>query len=272
MVTTLLRPRRTEPATGLMSRTVSVTARNLVAVQHREYWLVVISGFVEPVLYLLSVGYGVGTLITRSALPDGRAGSYAAFVAPAMLAASAMNGALAESSYNFFARLRWQKVHEAMVSTPLRPFEIVLGELTWATIRGVLCSAVFLSLMILLGLTSAQRASAALFASMLIGFAFGAAGMAVATMLRTWRDFDYPHAVFGVLFLLSGTFTPTAGLPPVIRAVIELAPYYHAIELLRELTTGTPDPTTLVRIAYLLLLAVVGLLVAGRRLSRILTR
>ena len=131
-----------------------MTSRNLAALRHSGYWLVVVSGFFEPVLYLLSIGIGVGSLVKGFTLADGRSVSYAAFVAPAMLAASAMNGALAESTFNFFARLKWQKLYDAMVATPLRPFEIALGELAWAMIRGALYSVAFLGLMIALGLTT----------------------------------------------------------------------------------------------------------------------
>src|SRR5690606_11393606 len=107
-------------------------------------WLVVVSGFFEPVFYLFSIGIGVGSLVPNFTLPDGRVVTYAAFVAPAMLAASAMNGAMTESTFNFYARLSWAKLYDAMIATPLRPFQIALGELGWALIRGTLYSFAFL--------------------------------------------------------------------------------------------------------------------------------
>jgi lipooligosaccharide transport system permease protein len=233
---------------------------------------VIISGFFEPVLYLLSIGIGVGSLVKGFTLADGRSVSYAAFVAPAMLAASAMNGALAESTFNFFARLKWQKLYDAMVATPMRPFEIALGELSWAMIRGTLYSVAFLSLMIALGLTTPLWALAALPASLLVGVAFGGMGMAIATLLRTWQDFDYLGVVIFSLFLFSGTFAPVATYPLVVRVIIELTPLYHGVELLRGLTTGSPSWVMLIHVAYLAALALAGLALSGRRMGKILCR
>ena len=169
---------------GTGRRAASVTERNISCLRSM-YWVVMLSGFLEPVLYLFSIGVGVGALVGEFHIADGRVVSYAAFVAPAMLAASAMNGAMAEAGFNFFARLKWMKLYDAMVATPLRPFEIALGELTWALMRGVLYSAVFLGMMVALDLTTALRALAMLPATVLVGFAFGAVGMATSISQRT---------------------------------------------------------------------------------------
>jgi lipooligosaccharide transport system permease protein len=272
MITTVVAPRLAARAQGSLGRVAAVTGRNLIAIRHSGYWLVVASGFLEPVLYLLSIGIGVGGLIRTFTLPDGTVLTYSAFVAPAMLAASAMNGALAESTFNFFARLKWVKLYDAMVATPLKPFEIALGELGWAMLRGLLYSAAFLSLMVALGLTTVAWAVPALFAALLIGFAFGSIGMALATTMRTWQDFDYLGVVEFGLFLFSGTFAPVGSYPVVLRAVIEVTPLYQAVELVRDLTTGRPSWTVLVNVAYLVGLAAVGLFVAARRMNRILCR
>src|SRR5258705_8027529 len=162
MVTTIGLPRVARGRSAAVGRIGAVRSRNFVAVRDSGYWLVVISGFLEPVLYLLSIGVGVGGLIRTFTLADGTVVSYSAFVAPAMLAASAMNGALAESTFNFFARLKWVKLYDAMVATPLRPVEVALGELGWALIRGALYSAAFLILMVALDLTTVGWALAAL--------------------------------------------------------------------------------------------------------------
>jgi lipooligosaccharide transport system permease protein len=176
MVTNVLAPRLLGRVSGTTSRVIAVTARDVTATRHSGYWLVVVSGFLEPVLYLFSIGIGVGTLVGDFKLADGTAISYAAFVAPAMLAASAMNGAMAEATYNF-ARLKWVG-YDAMVS-PLRPFEIAMGELTWALIRGSLCS-IFLGLMIGLDLTTFGRAIPASSPRCFVGLAFGSIGMAIS--------------------------------------------------------------------------------------------
>ena len=275
MVSTLVLPRlAAQKLSGQrsFSRVAAVTSRNLVAVRHSGYWLVVISGFLEPVLYLLSIGVGVGSLIKTFTLADGTVVSYAAFVAPAMLAASAMNGAMAESTFNFFARMKWVKLYDAMVATPLKPVEVALGELGWALIRGALYAVGFLGLMVALDLTTIGWAVMALPASLLVGFAFGSIGMAIATMLRTWRDFDIIAVIQFGLFLFSGTFVPIEAYPPAARVIIEYTPLFQSIELIRDITSGRPGVGTLLHAAYLVALAAVGLAIAGRRMGKILCR
>jgi lipooligosaccharide transport system permease protein len=272
VVTALALPRLLARTQGSAARIGAVTSRNLFAVRHSGYWLVVISGFFEPVLYLLSIGVGVGGLVGDFTLADGSVVSYAAFVAPAMLAASAMNGAMAESTFNFFARMKWVKLYDAMVATPLKPFEIALGELGWALVRGSLYSVAFLGLMVWLGLTTVGWAVAALLASLLVGLAFGGAGMAVATVIRTWQDFDYLIVIQFGLFLFSGTFAPVESYPPVMRVIVEVTPLYHSVELVRDLTTGRPNWAMLVHVVYLLGLTVIGLGIAAQRMNKILCK
>jgi lipooligosaccharide transport system permease protein len=272
MVTTLAIPRMLGRNQGAPGRVGAVTSRNLVAVRHSGYWLVVVSGFFEPVLYLMSIGLGVGGLVKTFTLGDGTVVSYAAFVAPAMLAASAMNGAMAESTFNFFARMKWVRLYDAMVATPLKPFEIALGELGWALMRGALYAVAFLALMIGLDLTSPLWAFAALLAALLVGVAFGAAGMAIATLMRTWLDFDYLGIVTFALFLFSGTFAPVESYPPVLRVIVDFTPLYHSVELVRDLTTGRPTLSTLGHVAYLVAMAAIGLFVAARRMTNILCK
>jgi lipooligosaccharide transport system permease protein len=255
---------------GPVARTAAVTGRNLVAIRHSAYWLVVVSGLFEPVLYLFSIGIGVGGLISGFTLSDGTVLSYRAFVAPGMLAVSAMQGALAEVSFNFFGRMKWVKLYDAMVATPLRPFEVALGELGWALTRGSLYSAAFLALMVGLGLTTAGWAVAALVAALLTGLAFGGAGMAIATLMRTWQDFDYLSTVTFAMFLFSGTFAPVDAFPPVLRVVIQWTPLSQAVDLIRGLTIGRPSWSMLVNVAYLAALAATGLIFASRRMRKIL--
>jgi lipooligosaccharide transport system permease protein len=275
MVTTLVLPRLAAKAPSRWApaqRVGAVTSRNFVAVRHHAYWLVVISGFLEPVLYLLSLGVGVGGLIKTFTLADGSVISYSAFVAPAMLAASAMNGALAESTFNFFARLKFVKMYDAMVATPLRPIEVALGELAWALLRGALYSVAFLTLMVALDLTTAGWALAALPASLLVGLAFGAVGMAISTAMRTWQDFDIIVVVQFSLFLFSGTFVPVDAYPAAVRVLVQATPLLQAVELVRDLTTGRPTWSTTAHAGYLVVLAAVALIIAGRRMDRILCR
>ena len=268
----LLLPRLAARAEHRVQRTTAVTARNVYAARHYGYWWVLVSGFFEPVLYLLSIGLGVGALVRTFTLPDGRTISYAAFVAPAMLAASAMNGALAESTFNFFFKMKFAKLYDAVLATPVRPYEIALGELLWALVRGAIYSVAFLSLMVGMGLTRAPWAVAAFPATLLIGLAFGGFGMALATFVRGWQDFDYVTVVQFAMFLFAGTFAPAQGYSLPMRVLVELTPLYHAVELVRGLTTGVPGWGLLGHAAYLLAFAFVGLWLAGRRMGRLLCK
>ena len=252
-------------------RSLSVAERNVAALKS-SYWLVLISGFFEPLLYLLSIGVGVGALIGTLTLPDGRAVEYAAFVAPAMLASSAMSGALAETTYNFFGKMKYLRLYEGVIATPVQPIEIALGELGWAMLRGTLYSAAFLGVMVAMDLTSAQRAVAAFPAAVLIGVAFGALGMALATFMRSWQDFDLMASAQFALFLFSGTFVPAESYPAALRWLVEVTPLYRSVDLVRGITLGGAGWGQVVDVGYLLVASAVGVWVAGRRMGRLLCK
>ncbi|GII32820.1 ABC transporter permease [Planotetraspora mira] len=264
--------------TTLVAARISVSPGRVGAVINRNvgalrsgpsYWVVLISGFFEPLLYLLSIGVGVGALVGDLTL-DGQTMSYAAFVAPAMLAVSAMSGALAETTFNFFFKLKYMKTFEAVLATPVRPFEIAVGELVWAVIRGSLYTAIFLGFMVAMGLTTVAGALAAFPATVLIGLAFGAVGMWVSTLMRGWQDFDLMGTGQFALFLFSGTFSPVQNYPVGVEILIQLTPLYHAVELVRALCTGIVGPGILVNIAYLAIMGVGGLWLASRRVEKML--
>lgn len=267
---TLVLPRLAARSEQRLKRATAVAGRNVAAARHFGYWWVLFSGFFEPVLYLLSIGIGVGALVKGFALPDGRHVSYAAFVAPAMLAASAMNGALAETTMNFFGKMKFMRLYDAVLATPVQPFEVALGELMWALVRGCIYSVAFLGLMVAMGLTSIGWAFVAFPATVIVGFAFGGMGMAIATYVRSWQDFDYITVVQFGLFLFSGTFAPADSYPLVMKIVVELTPLYHGVELVRGLTTGVLGWGLVGHTAYLLGFAAIGLVIASRRMTRLL--
>ncbi|SCE86823.1 lipooligosaccharide transport system permease protein [Micromonospora viridifaciens] len=254
---------------GAPRRSASVAERNLTALRS-SYWLVLLSGFLEPVLYLFSIGVGVGALVGDLTLPTGQVVSYAAFVAPAMLASSAMSGALSETTFNFFGKMKFMKLYDGVIATPVQPFEIALGELAWAMIRGSLYSAAFLLIMVAMDLTTAVRAVAAFPAAMLIGVAFGALGMVVATLIRSWQDFDLMGSAQFTLFLFSGTFVPAEAYPAVLRWVVELTPLYRSVHLIRAICVEHSGWSWLLDVAYLVVLAAAMLALASRRMGRLL--
>ncbi len=171
----------------------------------RSFWPVLVSGFFEPMFYLFAIGVGVGQLVGDIVLPDGTAISYAAFVAPAMLASSAMNGAIFEGT-NVFFKLKYGKIYDGILATPMQPTDVASGEIAWALVRGAVYSLAFLVVMMVMGLIESWWGLLAFPAALLIGFAFAAVGTAAATFMRSWQDLDLVTLVTLPLFLVSATF------------------------------------------------------------------
>ena len=235
-------------------------------------WVVFVSGFFEPVFYLLAMGQGLGSLVGALPGPDGAPLSYAAFIAPGLLAASAMNGAVFDSTFNVFFKLKYAKLYDAMLATPLGPVDVALGEIGWALVRGGLYSSGFLAVMGGFGLLASPWALLALPAALLVAFAFAAVGMAATSFMRSWQDFDLVTLAVLPMFLFSTTFYPLSVYPPVLQTVVQCLPLYHAVELMRGLTTGAVHVGMLGNLAYFLVMIAVGVVVAARRLDALLLR
>jgi lipooligosaccharide transport system permease protein len=251
-------------------RSLRLVERNLYVYSHT--WLVILSGFFEPLFYLLSIGFGLGALIGTVPGPGGEPIPYQLFVAPALLASAAMNGAINESTFNFFFKLNYNKTFTAILSTPLSPGDIAVGELLWALIRGGLYALGFVVVMIVLGLVVSPWVILAFPAALLVGFAFGAVGMAATSFMRSWQDFDLIQLVILPLFLFSATFYPIETYPPALQVVVKLTPLYQGVDLIRSLTVGAITPILLVHVAYLSIMGLVGLAVVSRRLDQLLLK
>ena len=251
-------------------RAIRLIERNIYVYRHG--WLVIFSGFFEPLFYLLGIGFGLGALVGEVSGPGGQPISYQLFVAPALLASASMNGAIAESTFNFFFKLNYNKTFESILSTPMSAADIALGELGWALIRGGLYAIGFLVVMVVLGLVVTPWIVLALPAALLIGFAFGAAGMVATSFMRTWQDFDLIQLVILPLFLFSATFYPLETYPEPLRLVVQLTPLYHGVDLIRGLAVGQVGLESLVHVAYLLVMGVAGLAIVSRRLDRLLLK
>ena len=250
-----------------LQATSLLVQRNYIV--YKAAWKLFLTGFLEPVFYLLSIGVGVGQLIETFEV-NGQAVAYAAFVAPGMLAASAFNGALIDSTYNVFFKLKYDKLYDQMLATPLSTADIARGEIAWGQLRGGTYSAAFLLVMVAMGLVESWWALLALPAALLIGFAFSAVCMALTTWMRSWQDFDKITLVQLPLFLFSATFFPVTAFPTWLQWVVECTPLYRGVVLCRELTTGALSWASAVSVVYLLVMGLVGLLVVRRRLDRLL--
>jgi lipooligosaccharide transport system permease protein len=251
-------------------RAARLVERNIL--NYRRNWWVLLSGFFEPVFYLFGIGYGIGSLVPSVVGSDGQPISYGLFVAPALLASSAMNGAIYDSTFNVFFKLRYAKTYDAVLATPLGVGDIAVGEITWALIRGTLYSLGFVAVMVAFGLVASPWALLTLPAAMLIGFAFAAVGMAATTFMRQWTDFDYINMVTLPLFLFSATFYPITAYPEALRVIVSLTPLYQGVELLRSLTTGAVGPWIVGNVVYLVVMGLIGLTIASRRLDKLLLK
>lgn len=239
------------------------------AASYRRTWRgSVVTSFLNPLLYLLAMGVGLGTLVDHgsdaSKALDGVA--YLSFLAPGMLAATAMQTAAAESTYPVMGAIKWLRTYFGMLATPLEVSDLVVGHLAWVTIRLTMVSAVFLAVMAGFGVIESAWAILALPAAVLTGLAFAAP---IAAFAAT-RENDTAFAAlfrFGVIpmFLFSGTFFPVSQLPVALRPVAWATPLWHGVELCRTLTLGTAGAgPSAGHVAYLAAWAAAGLAVALR--------
>ena len=226
---------------------------------------VVVSGFFEPVLYLASMGIGLGSLIGNVAF-GGHDVSYAAYIAPALLAVSAMNGAIYDSTWNVFFRMNYGKLYEGMIATSLGPLDVALGEILYALLRGLVYATGFMIIMQVLGLNLAWTAILALPAVLLIAFGFASLGMGVTSYMKTFQQMDWINFVLLPMFLFSATFYPISVYPEWVQHIVMALPLWHGVELIRGLTTGILSIDMLWHVLYYVVMIAVGLVFTTRRL------
>jgi len=253
------------------SRAAMVVLRNLYALKSSA-WGVVLSGFFEPVFYLMSFGLGLGAMVGAVNGPDGNPVSYAAFLAPALLATSAMNGALYDSTWNVFFKLRFAKLYDGMVATSLGTFDIALGEIAYALLRGLVYSIGFMVVMYSLGLVLSPWGFLAVAGASLIAFAFSACGMAITSYLKSFQEMDWINFMLLPMFLFSATFYPLSVYPDWLQTVIRCLPLWHGVELMRGLTLGHLHWGMLEHVAYFGIMIVIGLTFTTRRLTWLFLR
>jgi lipooligosaccharide transport system permease protein len=254
------------PAGAGLARTL--VERNARAFRH--LWVVLVSGFFEPIFYLFSLGVGLGALIGDVETGTGRVVEYAVFVTPALMASAAMNGAVFDSTFNVFFKLKYAKLYDSVLATPLGPRDVALGEISWALIRGLLYSVAFLIVATAAGMVTSWWALLAIPAASLIGYAFAAVGMAATTFMRSWQDFDYVQLALLPMFLFSATFYPLSTYPDGLQWVVQATPLYHGVALVRDLMLGDVAAGMFVHVAYLGAMGVIGTVFAARRIERLL--
>jgi lipooligosaccharide transport system permease protein len=254
---------------ALAPRAFAVFERNVRV--YRRQWLMIVTGFFEPLFFLLGIGFGVGGVIGTLTY-NGVDVPYAAFVAPALLASSAMNGAIFDSTFNVFYKLKYAKVYDAILTTPVSIGDLAVGELLWSNLRGVIYSVAFLAVMLAFGLVTSPLALLAPLAVIFIGFAFGAAGFAITTHMRSWKDFDFIFIILTPLFLFSATFYPVEIYPGVLRYVVELSPLTRGTHLIRSLVFGDLNLLMLADIGFLALIGFLGYRHAVSRLGKLLLK
>ena len=252
-------------------RTASVLERSLLALKSST-WFIVFSGFVEPVFYLLAFGYGIGNLIGVVTAADGTVVAYAAFIAPALLATSAMNGAIYDSTWNVFFKMHHAKLYQGMLSTSMGPLDVALGEIGWALLRGLAYAIGFFAIAAPLGLVLSPWGFLAIPAAVLIAFGFASVGMGITSYLKNFQQLAWVNFILLPMFMFSGTFYPLSVYPESIQLVIQLLPLWHAVELIRGITLGVFSLSMLSHVAYFLVMIVAGLLFTTIRLRSLFMR
>ena len=235
-------------------------------------WLVIVSGFVEPVLYLMAFGFGIGQLIGDMQDGNGNPVSYAAYIAPALLATSAMNGAIYDATWNVFFKMHFGKIYQVMLSSSMGPLDVALGEIAWALLRGATYSIGFMAIVVPLGLVTSWWGLLAIPAATLIAFAFAAIGMAVTSYLKNFQQMQWIQFFLLPMFLFSGTFFPVSVYPEWIQVVVKALPLWQGVDLIRSLMLGIIDWSVAWHILYFVVLIVVGLWFTTTRLRALFMR
>jgi lipooligosaccharide transport system permease protein len=250
-------------------RSRRLVERNILVYRHQ--WIIIFSGVFEPIFYLIGIGLGIGGIVgdVPAQYTDGQEISYLAFVAPALLATAAMNGAVFETIFNVFFKLNYAKTYEGVLATPMGITEIALGEMLWALFRAALYAVAMFVIMLVLGLILSPWGVLIIPAALLVAAAFAAAGLAGTSFLRTVNDFDVPMGLIVMpMFLFSGTFFPIQIYPEWVQVLVQLTPLYHAINLIRGLSTGLISLAQAWDFVYLLAFFAISMTIAMRQMEK----
>lgn len=262
-----------------LARPVSSSAIGRV-VEHRylsyrrTFRASIFSSFLSPVLFLAAMGLGLGAYVSDPTAIGGV--PYLVFLAPGLLAATAMQSASFEATFPIIAGLEWSRIFHSMHATPISPRDIALGNLAWIAARLTMICTIFTFVIVLFGAAESPLIAFAIPAAILTGMAFAGPIAAFAATQKTPNRFATIFR-FGItpLFLFSGTFFPISSLPAGLQALAWLTPLFHGVALTRGLSLGTiaDEPVAAaIHVIYLTTLTVVGAWWTVRNVERRLVR
>jgi lipooligosaccharide transport system permease protein len=231
---------------------------------YRRNWrATVVSSLLQPLLMLVAFGVGFGSLIDTSARATHATGGvpYLLYLAPALLAVSAVQTAAFESSYPILSSFKWRRTYEGITATPITPAQLAAGQLTWIALRLTMSGAAYLLVITLFGAVHGPGVVAAWVFAVLCGMAFSAPLVAFSAAQE--REGGAFSAIFRFVVLpmtlFSGTFFPISQLPRAVQPLAWISPLWHGTELARGATLGTLQLSTAAgQLAYLVALLVVG--------------
>ena len=264
--------RSKRPGASVYSGRATVMIERSLYAAKSSNWLIIISGFVEPVLYLMAFGFGIGQLIGDIQDGSGNPVSYAAYIAPALLATSAMNGALYDATWNVFFKMHFGKIYQVMLSSSLGPMDVALGEISWALLRGAAYSIGFMAIVTPLGLVTSAWGLLAIPAATLIAFGFASVGMAITSYMKNFQQMNWINFFLLPMFLFSGTFFPVSVYPDWIEVIVKALPLWQGVDLVRSLMLGVIDLSVLGHIAYFVVMIALGLSFTTVRLKALFMR
>ncbi len=245
----------------------------------RTFRSTIFTSFVTPVLFLTAMGLGLGSYVdsgTGSSTTTLDGISYLAFLAPGLLAASAMQSASFEATFPVMSGLLWSRIYHAMYASPISPRDITFGNLTFIAMRLTLIATVFTAVIVAFGAATSALIVLAIPAAVLTGMAFAAPIAAFSATQKTPIKFNALFRfIITPLFLFSGTFFPVSSLPQVMQVVAWFTPLYHGVNLTRGLSLGTisADPVAaVVDVLFLSVFVVVGTWFAVRTIGARLVR
>ena len=235
-------------------------------------WLVVLSGFLEPVLYLFAFGYGLQKFVGTVSTGNGQSVTYAMYLAPGLLATSAMNGAIYDSTWNVFWKLREDMLYQSMLTTSMGTLDVALGEIVWALLRGLIYAMGFMIVVTPLGLIPSWWGILAVPGAVIIAFGFASVGMGVTSYIKSHQQMDFINIIMLPLFLFSGSLYPLTVFPGWLQGVIKALPLWQAISMIRDLTLGNIGIGLLGHLLYFTVMIVGGLYFTTRRLTALFLR